>query len=112
MSGFGNPPVAVPLPLGRHTLVLAQVAVGQPVTDHLEREEVLPLLAQHPTQALHVGLEELAVPRRRAFRVHEALALEKPDFGDGDVGELLAQQREDVADGEVRARRHSLPATR
>jgi hypothetical protein len=112
MSRFGNPAVDAPRRLGRRGLFLAQVAVGQPVPDHLEREEMLALLAQHPAQALHVGLEELAVPRRRALRVHEALALEEPNFGDGDVRELLAQQRQDVPDGEVRTRGHSFPATR
>jgi hypothetical protein len=112
MSRFGNPAVAVRRRLGRCGLLLAQVAVGQPVPDHLEGEEVLALLAQYPAQALHVGVEELSVPRRRALRVHEALALEEPNLGDGDVGELLAQQRQDVPDGEVRAGGHSFPATR
>ena len=56
--------------------------------------------------------EELAVPRRRPLGVHQALALEEADLRDGDVGELLPEQRQDVADGEVRAAGHSLPATR
>jgi hypothetical protein len=64
MSRFGSPAVDAPRRPGRRGLLLAQVAVGQPVADHLEREEMLALLAQNPAQALHVGLEELAVPRR------------------------------------------------
>ena len=48
----------------RWRLALVQVAIGQAVPDHLERQEMLPLLAQDPAQALHVGFEELAVARR------------------------------------------------
>jgi hypothetical protein len=51
---------------------------------------MLPLLAQDPTETLHVGLEELAVARRRALGVHQALALQEADLGDRDVGKLLA----------------------
>jgi hypothetical protein len=90
----------------------AEVAIGQAVADDLERQKVLALLAQHPAQALHVGLEELAVTRRGTLRVHQSLALEETDLRDGHVRELLAQQREDVPDGQVRAAAHSLPATR
>ena len=66
--------------------------VLQAVPDDLERQEVLALLAQHPAQPLDVVLVELAVARRRALGVDEALALEEADLRDGDVGELLAQQ--------------------
>src|SRR5664280_3849836 len=58
--------------------------VVEPVLDHLERQEVLPLLAQHPTQSLDVVLVELAVARGRPFGVDQSLALEKADLGDGD----------------------------
>ena len=75
--------------------------VGQAVPDHLEGQEVLALLAQHPAQPLDVMVVELAVARRRALGVDQALALEESDLRDGDVGELLAQQREDVADRQV-----------
>ncbi len=77
--------------------------------DHLEGKEVLALLAQHPAQPLDVVLVELAVPRRRPFGVDETLALEEADLGDGDVGELLAQQREHVADRQVRPAAHGVP---
>src|SRR5664280_312956 len=43
--------------------------VVEPILDHLERQEVLPLLAQHPTQSLDVMLVELAVARGRPFGV-------------------------------------------
>src|ERR1039458_4996352 len=59
--------------------------VVEPILDHLERQEVLPLLAQHPTQSLDVVLVELAVARGRPFGVDQPLALEKADLGDGDV---------------------------
>ena len=39
-------------------------AVVEAVLDHLEGQEVLPLLAEHPPQSLHVVLVELAVARR------------------------------------------------
>ena len=92
--------------------VVVEVPVGQAVPDHLEGQEVLALLAQHPAQALHVVVEELAVARGRTLGVHQALALEEADLRDGDVGELLPQQGQDVADGEVGAAAHSFPATR
>ena len=73
---------------------------------------MLPLLAQHPAQPLHVVLVELPVARRRALRVDQALALEEPDLGDGHVGELLAEQGQDVADRQVGTRAHRLPPSR
>src|SRR5207245_349396 len=45
---------------------------------------------------------EAAVARRRPLRVDEALALEEPDLGDRDVGELLAELCEHLADREMR----------
>ena len=99
-------------PLARSGGGVVELAVGQAVADHLQRQEVLPLLAQHPAQPLDVVLEELAVARRRALRVDQSLALEEADLADRDVGELLPQERQDVTDGEVRAAAHSFPATR
>src|SRR5664279_515348 len=86
--------------------------VVEPILDHLERQEVLPLLAQHPTQSLDVVLVELAVARGRPFGVDQSLALEKADLGDGDVGELLAEQGQDVTDRQVRSRTHCCPPLR
>ncbi len=109
---LGHPPVAE-VRLGElFGFPLAQVPVGQPVPDHLEGQEVLTLLTQDPTEAFHVGLEELAIAGWGPFGVHQTLSLQKADLGDGDVGELLAQQRQHITDREVRARRHSFPATR
>ena len=71
------------------------------VLDHLERQEVLALLAEDAAQEFHVVAVELAVTRRRAFRIDQALALEEPDLGDRDIGELLEQQGEHLTDGEV-----------
>src|SRR3954453_18269890 len=48
-------------------------------------------------------MAELAVPRRRALRLHQPLVLQEPDLGDGDVRELRAQQREHRTDA------HRLP---
>ena len=112
VSRFGNPPVAAPAVSegARSPSPRSPSASRSRIT--LSGQEVLPLLAQDPAQALDVGLEELAVPRRRALRVHQALALQEADFGDGDVGELLTQQRQDVPDREVRTGGHSFPATR
>ena len=76
----------------------------QAVLDHLERQEVVALLAQDPAQPLDVGLVELAVARRRALGVEQALALEEPDLGDRDVGELVLEQGEDLADRQVGSR--------
>ena len=112
MDRLGHLAIA-PLGIGNrigHGIV--EITFGQAIADHLEREEVLTLLAQDPAQAFHVVFEELAVARRGALRVDQALALEKADLRDRDVGKLLAQQSQDIADGEIRAAGHSLPATR
>ena len=74
----------------------------------LQRQEVLALLAQHPPQALDVVLVELAVARGGPLGIDQALALQEADLRDGDVGELLAEQGEDVADGQVGAGAHSV----
>ena len=84
--------------------------VVQPVLDHLERQEVLPLLAEHPAQALHIVLVELPVARRGPLGVHQSLTLQKADLRDGDVGEFLSQERQHVADGQIRPAAHRASA--
>src|SRR4029077_1382731 len=83
-------------------------AALQTIADDLQREEVLPLLAQDDAQPLDVAVVELAVARWRALRVDQPLALQEPDLGDRDVGELLEQQPEDLTDRQVRSIRHPL----
>ena len=73
---------------------------------------VIPLLAENPAQPLHIVVEEFAIARGRTLGVDQALALEEADLRDGDVGELLPQEGQDVTDGEISAGAHSLPATR
>jgi hypothetical protein len=80
--------------------------VPQAVLDDLEGEKMLPLLAQDPPEALDILLIELAVPRGGPFGVHQTLALQEPDLGDGDVGELLTEQREDITDRQIRPPAH------
>ena len=68
---------------------------------------MLALLAQDPAQSLDVVLVELAISRRGPLRIHQTLALQKADLGDGHVRELLAQQGQDVTDGQVGPCTHS-----
>jgi hypothetical protein len=72
--------------------------VAQTVLDDLEGEEVLPLLAQDPPEALDILLVELPVSGRGPLRIDQALTLQEPDLGNGHVGELLAEQSEDITD--------------
>ncbi len=58
---------------------------------------------QDPPQPLDVVVVELPVARRRALGVEQALALEEADLRDRDVGELVLEQGEHLADREVRA---------
>jgi hypothetical protein len=90
----------------------SEVSLSEPVADDLEWKEVLALLAQHPPQPLYIGLEELPVTRRRSLRVDQPLAFQEADLRDGDVGEFLSQQRENVTDREIRTPAHSFPATK
>ena len=78
----------------------------------LERQEMLPLLAQYPAKPRHVLLVELAVPRWRPLGIYETLTLEEPDLRDRDVGELLLQEGEDVTDREIATNAHSSAAAR
>jgi hypothetical protein len=71
------------------------------VLDHAQRQVVPSLFGEDHAEQLDVGLVELAVAGRRALRGDEALALEEPDLGDRDVGELLEQQAQDLPDREV-----------
>jgi hypothetical protein len=72
----------------------------------LEGQEVLTLLAKHPSQALHVVVVELPVPRRGPLRIDQPLALQEADLRDGHVGELRLEQAEDIADGQVAPSAH------
>ncbi len=69
--------------------------------DDLQRQEVVALLAQDPAQPVDVRLEELAVARGGPLRRDQPLALQEPDLGDRDVGEVLLHQRQDLADRQV-----------
>jgi hypothetical protein len=57
--------------------------------DHLQGQEGVSLLPQHPAQAVDVCVIKLPVTGRRSLRVDQALALEEPDLRDGDVRELV-----------------------
>src|SRR5207244_3539623 len=94
------------LRFGRLGETAVAIDLVEPFLDHLERKEVLALLPQDPAQTFDITRIELAVPRRRALRIDEALALEEPDLRNGDLGELLTELIQHVADRHVRARHH------
>jgi hypothetical protein len=62
---------------------------------------VVLLLAQDPAQPVDVTFVELPVPRRGPLWVEQALAFQEPDLGDGDIGELVLEQREDLPDRQM-----------
>ena len=64
------------------------------------------LLLEDPPQASDVGVVELAVPGRGAFRIEQALALEETDLRDGHVRELVPEELEHFADREEGAVGH------
>ena len=64
----------------------------EPIADDPQRQEVLALLAQDHSKQIDVVVVELAVAAGRALGIDQALALEEPDLGDRDVGELLEQE--------------------
>ncbi len=69
---------------------------------------MLALLAEHPLKALHVVVVELPVARRGALGIDESLTFQESDLRNGDVRELLAQQRQYVAYRQVGPPRSSL----
>jgi hypothetical protein len=75
--------------------------LSQAVPDDLEGKEVLALLTQDPAQAFDVVVVELAVSRGRSLRVDQALTFEESDLRDGHVGKFLAQEAQDISDGQV-----------
>ena len=87
----------------------ARVEVGggrrgrQPLLDDPEWEEVVALLGEDPPQPGDVVVVELAVARRRALRVEQALALQEPDLRDRDVREVVVEEGEDLPDRQVGA---------
>ena len=97
----GPPSAARRHPARRCRVRLLDLTGVDAVLDDAQRQELLALLAQDHAQQLDVVVEELAVPRRRPLRLDQALALEEADLGDRDVGELLEQQAEDLADRQV-----------
>src|SRR4029079_18194018 len=79
---------------------------GEAALDHLPGQEMLALLTQDPAQAFHVGVVELPIAGRGALWIEQALALEESDLGDGDVGELVLEEREHFPNRHERPLRH------
>jgi hypothetical protein len=75
--------------------------ITEPVLDDFQRKEVLALLSQYPPQAFHVLFVELPVTRRCPLGIDKSLALQESDLRDGDIGELLTEQGEDVTNRQV-----------
>jgi hypothetical protein len=80
--------------------------ITESVLDDFQRKEVLALLSQYPPQAFHVLFVELPVTRRCPLGIDQSLALQEPDLRDGDIGELLTEQGEDVTNRKVRPPAH------
>ena len=100
-SVSGSATLRPAVPGGRRSPRGTAVHLRQALLDHLERQEVLALLAQDEAQTFDVGRIELAVSRRCPLRVDQALALEEADLRDRDVFELRAELIEHVADRDV-----------
>ena len=97
------------MPVGEHRLArlarrnpsLARVrlrAFVEAALDDFQRQESIPLLPQDPAQALDVAFVELPVTRRRPLGIHQSLALQEADLGDGDVRELVLEEGQDFPD--------------
>ncbi len=90
------------LRLGRTRIgYLAAVGTVESTFDDLQGQEVLALLAQDPPEPLDVGLVELAIPRRGALGVDQALALQESDLGNRQVGEVVLEEIEDFSDRQM-----------
>jgi hypothetical protein len=100
------------LPGAVATLLIAVVGelslLLEAALDNFERQEGISLLAQDPAQAVNVRLVELAITRRGALGVDQALALEEADLGDGHVGELFLQERQNLPYREMGTAGHGL----
>ena len=73
-------------------------ALGQEGPNHLEGQEVVPLLAQNPSQAGHIGFRKLAVAGCRAPGGQEASRLQKTDLGHRRLRKLRLQSGQDLPD--------------
>ena len=83
--------------------------ITESVLDDFQRKEVLALLSQYPPQAFHVLFVELPVTRRCPLGIDQSLALQEPDLRDGDIGELLTEQGEDVTNRQGKTARSLCP---
>src|SRR5690606_20133414 len=95
--------------LGSPRRVVAVDALLEHLADDLERQEVVTLLVQHPTQALDVLLVELPVAGGGPLGLDQALALEEADLGVGDVRVLPLGHGQHLPDAQVRSPRHAAP---
>src|SRR5439155_20156907 len=97
---------------GRHVLLECETRLTrtprglvdfvQPFADHLERKELFALQTEDEPESLDVVVTELSVPRLRALRLDQSLALEEADLRDGDVREQVLEHVEHFPDREVR----------
>ena len=63
----------------------------QLLPDHPQRQVLVALRGQHEAQPGHIVAGVLAVAGRRPLRLDQALGLQEPQLGDGDVRELRPQ---------------------
>jgi len=68
------------------------------LSDHLERQVPIALTGQNVPKSLEVDMAELAVAARGSLRLHEPLGLEESQLGDRHIGEVGAQERENISD--------------
>ncbi len=120
--GRRRAPIPFGPPVGRLDVVggCAGPVLVEALLDDLQRQEVLALLPEDPAQARDVDAVELPVAGRGALGLDQPLALQEPDLRDRDVGELVLEVREHLADrpvallprGDVRAGRfaHGAPS--
>ena len=80
--------------------VLAPLPHGQLRLDDLEREVLVTLQLEDVAEPLQVLLVVLAVARGAPGGTEQPLTLEEPHFGHRDLGELLLEEVDCLADGE------------
>src|SRR5262245_22490370 len=73
---------------------------GELVADHAQRQELVALEPQDRLEPFEVMVGEEAVAATRPLRADQAFVLEEADLRDRDVGELVAQPSDDLADPE------------
>ena len=82
------------------SVVLPSLPQGQLGLDDLEREEVVSLQPEDVAEAFDLERPELPISGGRSSRGYQPLGFEEANLRNRHIGKVVAQEVDDVADGQ------------